>query len=271
MSPLWRDEVGAFLGQQRVCLVRIKRGIRPRLGCEENHFDAQAAGGWDGALALLESRLADPRWDGAVARYVIADHWARYSVVPWSDELSTPQERLTHAREMLATVFGDSMAEWTVTLSSSAPGKPCLASALPTSLLAALKEVAARHGHKLASIQTQLIVAYNIWRHALPSEHSAWFVTVEPGSLAALRICADGIDRVHAVRIGADWGRELLRLQTFGRLASTSAADARVYVDLPDALHLLRPDGAGDLEWLENQQQPLTTLHRLEALRKVAA
>jgi hypothetical protein len=252
-------------------LVRINRGIRPKLACEENHFDSQSASGWEGAVELLDSRLAEARWTNAVARYVVADHWARYIVVPWSDELSLPQERLVHARELLSAVFGESMSDWTVTLSSAAPGRSCLASALPTELLTALKGTAARRGQKLASIQTQLIVSYNIWRHALPSENSAWFVTVEPGSLAALRVCADGIDRVHAVRIGADWARELNRLKTFGRLASARAADGRVYVDLPDALHVLRPDTAGDLEWLENKDQPLTTLHRLEALRKVAA
>ena len=55
-------------------------------------------------------------------------------------------------------------------------------------------------------------------------------------------MCGDGIDRVHAVRIGLDWARELKRLQTFGRLASASPADGRVYVDLPEALRVLRPE-----------------------------
>ena len=57
-----------------------------------------------------------------------------------------------------------------------------------------------------------------------------------------------GFDRVHAVRIGADWARELNRLKTFGRLASARAADGRVYVDLPDALQVLRPETGSDLE-----------------------
>jgi hypothetical protein len=43
-----------------------------------------------------------------------------------------------------------------------------------------------------------------------------------------------------------------------------------VYVDLPAALHALRPQ-VSDLEWLEEPEPPLTTLHQLEHLRRRAA
>jgi len=142
---------------------------------------------------------------------------------------------------------------------------------MPTALLDSLRQLTARHGQKLASVQPQLIAAYNAWRHRLPTVAAAWFVTVEEGSLAALRMSGNGIDRVHAVRIGMDWARELKRLQTFGRLASGSPTDGRVYVDLPDALRLLRPEMSADLEWLDEPNPPLTTLHQLELLRRKAA
>jgi len=29
VSPLWRDEVGAYLSPHRLCLVRMKRGAKP--------------------------------------------------------------------------------------------------------------------------------------------------------------------------------------------------------------------------------------------------
>ncbi|HWJ35201.1 MAG TPA: hypothetical protein VNR70_08040 [Steroidobacteraceae bacterium] len=271
MSPLWRDEVGIYLAQRRVCLVRIRRGIRPSLAAELDHADPLAAAGWDGALALLERQFAESTWSDARVRVVIADHWVRYSVVPWSDALSSATERLAHARELMTGVFGAEMSDWTVSLSDAPPGSSRLASAMPTALLQALRDSAARHGHRLASVQPQLIAAYNTWRHVLPAGEAAWFVTVEEGSLAALRMCGDGIDRVHAVRIGLDWARELKRLQTFGRLASASPNDGRVYVDLPEALRTLRPDASADLEWLHEPNPPLTTLHRLEHLRRRAA
>jgi hypothetical protein len=272
VSPLWRDEVGAYLTPRRICLVRIKRGMRPTLQREENHVGAEAAAGsWDSALKVYERELQTGGWSDAVSRVVLTDQWVRYAIVPWSDALSSPAERLGHARELMAGVFGEPMSGWTVTLSLAPPGVSCLASAIPTALLAALKELTSRHGQKLATVQPQLIASFNTWRHALPADAAAWFVTLEEGSLAALRMCAHGIDRVHSVRIGADWSRELRRLQTFGRLASSSPADGRVYVDLPIALRALRPEVTGDLEWLDEPNPPLTTLHQLEYLRRKAA
>ncbi|MDP9087799.1 MAG: hypothetical protein M3O26_03565 [Pseudomonadota bacterium] len=271
MSPLWRNEVGVYVTPRRIYLVRIKRGMRPVLEREEDHVVAEATGGWEGALNLYESLLATGGWSDAAARIVLGDHWVRYTIVPWSDALSGPAERLAHARELLSSVFGESMSDWTITLSSSPPGVSCLASAVPTALLTALKDLTLRHGQKLITVQPQLIAAFNTWRHALPVAASAWFVTLEEGSLAALRMCSQGIDRVHAVRIGADWARELKRLQTFGRLASSSLADGRVYVDLPVALRAMRPEITADLEWLDEPNPPLTTLHQLEFLRRKAA
>lgn len=271
MSPLWRDEVGIYLAQRRVCLVRMKRGIRATLAREIYHADAAAAPGWEGALTLLEQQMNEGHWSDARLRIVLADQWARYSVVPWIDALSSNAERLAHARELMSGTFGAEMSDWTVSLSESPPGSSRLASAVPTALLQALRDSALRHRQKLVAVQPQLIAAYNSWRHVLPAADAAWFVTVEEGSLAALRMCGEGIDRVHAVRIGLDWARELKRLQTFGRLASASPTDGRVYVDLPAALRTLRPEGSADLEWLDEPNPPLTTLHQLEHLRRRAA
>jgi hypothetical protein len=271
VSPLWRDEVGIYLAQRRICMVRIRRGIRPSLAREENHTGPLAAAGWDGVLALLEQQLAQRTWSDARVRVVISDQWVRHTVVPWSDALVSGAERLAHAHQLMAGTFGAAMSDWTVSLSEAPPGVSRLASAMPTALLEALREATLRYGQKLVSVQPQLIAAYNTWRHVLPTVAAAWFVTVEEGSLAALRMCGDGIDRVHAVRIGLDWERELKRLQTFGRLASASPTDGRVYVDLPPALRALRPDMSADLEWLDEPSPPLTTLHQLEHLRRRAA
>jgi hypothetical protein len=249
----------------------MKRGMHPQLERQEDHTSVEAASSWESVLELYERHLDMGGWSDAAVRIVLADHWVRYAILPWSDALSTPAERRAHARELLSGVFGVSMSEWTVSLSAAPPGASCLASAVPTALLTALQQLSIRHRQKLIAVQPQLIAAFNSWRHALPADKTAWFVTVEAGSLAALRMCPQGIDRVHAVRIGADWGRELKRLQTFGRLASSSPADGRVYVDLPMTLHARRPETAADLEWLDEPNPPLTALHQLEHLRRKAA
>ena len=107
---------------------------------------------------------------------------------------------------------------------------------------------------------------------ACSTRPGAWFVTVEHGSLAAARLGREGWDRVHTVRIGAQWTRELKRLQTFGRLASSSAEEGQVYVDAPHAWREVAGNASGELRWLEEEGGlPMTTLHRLTHARRLAA
>src|SRR5947207_189045 len=127
----------------------------------------------------------------------------------------------------------------------------------------------------IAEHEQRLVAAYEAWRPSLPSSN-AWFVSVEQGSLAAARFGRQGWDRVHGVRIGSDWMRELKRLQTFGRLASSSPEEGQVYVDAPHAWREVAAGTAGAaeasvLQWLEEPQGPMTTLQRLGRTRRLAA
>jgi len=78
------------------------------------------------------------------------------------------------------------------------------------------------------------------------------------------------------VRIGADWKRELRRLQTFGRLAGSSPEEGQVYVDAPLAWREVAGNSAdgsdiSGLQWLEEPDAPVTTLQRLARARRLAA
>jgi hypothetical protein len=119
----------------------------------------------------------------------------------------------------------------------------------------------------LKSLQPQLISAYNHWRGQLP-DGGAWFVSIEQGTLAAARLARGGWDRVHSVRIGADWAIELRRLQTFGRLANNSAQEGSVYVDAPAGLRIAAGPSATDLVWLEEELAGDSTAGKLEFLRR---
>ncbi len=119
----------------------------------------------------------------------------------------------------------------------------------------------------MKSLQPQLVSAYNHWRGKLP-DGGAWFVSIEQGTLAAARLTRGGWDRVHSVRIGADWAIELRRLQTFGRLANNSAQEGSVFVDAPAGLRIAAGANAGDLVWLEEELAGESTAGKLEFLRR---
>ncbi len=222
MSPLWRDEVGAYLSPHRLCLVRMKRGAKPTHVAEhELRFEDVKTDSWAAALEAFASMLAQPPWAGARTRVVIADHWARYAIVPWAAALNSAQERLAHGRQLLTSLYGEAVAAWDLRTSDAPPQATRVVCAVPRELIAGVGAACAAHGSALLSLQPQLVAAYEAWRHCLP-QANAWFVSVEQGSLAAARLGRHGWDRVHGVRIGSDWMRELKRLQTFGRLASNS-------------------------------------------------
>lgn len=271
MSPLWRDELGIYLAPRRVCLVRLKRGLKPAVAGEhEQAVETDHVGHWGPALSAADALLSQPQWGGAVVRMVIADWWARYAIVPWVAELGSGEERLVHARQLLASAFGDAISEWDVQLSDAPPSVPRVACTMPAELTAAVRALCLKHGAKLASLQPQLIVAYDSWRHKLPPK-GAWFVSIGEGTLAAARVADQTWDRVHSVRIGPDWTRELKRLQTFGRLASMNPEEGQVYVDAPCAWREVAGPVGRELHWLEDDDRPLTTLARLSRVRRLAA
>jgi hypothetical protein len=263
VSPLWRDEVGAYLSPHHLCLVKMQRGVHPTLAGEhEQRFEGVKDEAWNRPLEALGAMLAQEPWCGSRLRLVLADHWARYAIAPWVAALGSNEERIAHGRQLLGSLYGDAVAGWDVRISEA--------------LIAAVRSLCVAHGCKLLSLQSQLVASYAAWRHALP-ESSAWFVSIEPGSMAAARVGRHGWDRVHVVRIGADWMRELKRLQTFGRLASHAPQEGQVYVEAPHAwreIALAAAGGtdAGGLQWLEDSSgAELTTLQHLSKARRMAA
>jgi hypothetical protein len=269
VSPLWRDEVGAYLAPHRLCLVRLGRGLRPKVEQEQNFEFPTRGSDWALALGSLEQQLTEGQWQAARLRVIVCDHWARYAVVPWQAGLSNP-EQLAHARELLSSLFGDALQDWIVTLSDQPPGTPRVACALPSSLVEALGAIGERTGMPMSSLTPQLIASYNCWRHRLPAA-PAWFVSLEHGSMAAARIGEHGIERIDSVRLGEDWLRELRRLQTFARWSNGAGKGDCVYVDGPRSWSTAATSAPETLQWLEEETPPLTTLHRLTLCRRVAA
>ena len=268
MSPLWRDELGIYLAPHKLALTRLGRGARPKCVAETTWNNERSDDThWNAALAALDALLAKSEWQNAVARLVVSDQWVRFAMVPFSADLSGDAERLTHARHVLTGIYGEVVSQWTVTLSDSRPGAGQVACAMPAQLVEELQTLLLRYQIPLKSLQPQLVSSYNHWRDKLP-DGGAWFVTIEQGSLAAAHLVPGGWDRVHSVRIGADWTVELRRLQTFGRLATAQAQDGRVYVDAPAGLRSAAGPGSAELIWLEEELAGESTVGKLEFLRR---
>ncbi|MCC7199288.1 MAG: hypothetical protein IT483_07255 [Gammaproteobacteria bacterium] len=227
-------------------------------------------GDWTGALAAVRRELGSPAWRAANVRVIVADHWVRYAVAPWSADLDSDAERLAHGRLVLQQIYGDDLAGMTVALADTAPRRAQLVCAMPSQLRSDLNLVLAEAGLRLVSLQPHLVVAFNRWRSRMSAD-GGWFVTIDEGSLAAVRLERDSWQEVHCVRIGDDWSSDLRRLQTFGRLASGRADGGRVLVDAPPWLRRVAATAGDQLEWLEPDGRIADTLEKLAQLKEAHA
>lgn len=265
MSPLLRDEVAIFVAPRKIALVRRTRGLKSRVTSATEIAVSGHFADFGPALTRLMDVLAEPTWQSAVARVIVADPWARYGIVPWPNLRLDEDGRLAHARYVLAEYYGEAVSDWSVSLADTPPGQPYVTCAMPGPLKSGLEEILAGARLRLLSLQPQLIVAFNAWRHQLPTD-DAWFVSLDEGSLAAVHLSQGGWDRVHVTRLAHDWGIELERLRTFGRLTRSAASHSRMLVDAPAWMRSAHTVCA-DFEWLEAEDSG--TSHELALLQRV--
>jgi hypothetical protein len=225
---------------------------------------------YSSTLAAVSKELENPVWRHANARVVIADHWVRYAIVPWSLELADDDERLAHGRLILRQVYGDEMGDWTVALAETIAGHARLVCAIPSQLQVGLQSVLELAGLRLLSLEPHLVVAFERWRSRMPGV-GGWFVTIDEGSLAAVRLERDSWEEVHCVRIGSDWSADLKRLQTFGRLASGRSEGCKVLVDAPPWLRRVAAVTSDALEWLEADGDAVGTQQKLSQIKDLHA
>jgi hypothetical protein len=271
VSPPWRDEVAIYLAPRRLALVRRARGLRSRVvAATQLEVSAGTVGDVGPVLARLAEVLTEPPWQRAAVRVVVADHpWVRYGIVPWPATRLDAAGRLTHARYVLGDTYGEDVADWTVMVADTPPGRSYVACAIPATLRSAVEDTLAPARLALVSLQPQLIVTFNAWRHRLRAD-DAWFVSVDDGSLSAVHLSHGAWDRVHMARLSPEWSIELERLRAFGRLTRLDGAPGRMFVDAPASM---RPGAAASpgIEWLEGRAAEGTQAHELALLQRVSA
>ena len=271
MSPPWRDEVAIYLGPGKLALVRRARRLTKRVvAATELTVPGNTAGDIGPVLARLAEVLTEPVWHRAAARVVVADHpWVCYGIVSWPAARLDATGRLTHASYVLGDAYGETVADWTVTLDDTPPGRSYVACAMPATLRGALEDTLAPAGLALVSLKPQLIVAFNAWRHLLPADDT-WFVSVGDRSLSAVHLSRGAWDRVHMARLSSDLSVELERLQAFGRLTRPSGSPGHMFVDAPAWMRRGAAVNPG-IEWLEEGTGDGAQAHELAVLKRMHA
>lgn len=238
MSPLWRDELHITLSPEQAAMVRFGRGMHPRMtarreiACTPPALDEAP---WAKAIESLEAGLHEIAGGKCDARVVLSNHFVRYALVPWSEQISDREEEQAFVRHCFAQTYGENAQRWAVRMSPCGYGETQVASAIDQELLESLERVFRSHGVRLVSVQPLFMTLFNQWRHQLPVS-VVWFAVAEPGRLCVSRLQHGAWRMLRTVKAGEDWQEALTKLLEREYLISESGAErGEVYLSAPDA------------------------------------
>ena len=157
---------------------------------------------WQAALDALPAALAGLATRGDAVAVVLSNHFVRYQLLPWQEELSAPAEVEAWARLRLEQTYGAAAAQWTIRTCDDGYGRPQLACAVDGALIDQLGQCLAGLGLRLASLQPLLMAAYNDERRQLKGQTA--FAIVEAGRLCLGLLGPGGWREIASRRAGAD-------------------------------------------------------------------
>lgn len=229
MSPRWREEREVALAPAAVKWARWARGwSRAALERAELPVEEGAGPGWRAPLAALQAAWADvsegPGRPSDV-RVLLSNHFVRYVVVPWHDQLTGPAERQALAEHAFHAAYGNLAAAWQVQLAPTRHGDPALACAVDRELVTALGNLCEAGSHKLVALQPLLMAAFNQRRRQL-DRHACLFV-LEPGRLCCAWLRDGRWGAVSNLRLGSDSVDDLFERQ---RLVLGVPSEASIHV-----------------------------------------
>lgn len=224
MSPSWLDRVTLLVHPHQVVLQR--RPWRGAGRCQTIAVDpaAATAAPWQPALAAVDAALtADGRRGGSLA-IVVADHFVRYALVPWSPDLVGEKARRAMALALLRHNLGDQAGRLEIALDRPAFGANGVAAGIDRDLLDALRARARAARLRIASLQPRLISELAAGRKRLTGT-DGWFACVDQERVSLLAFRAGAIASLRNHRL-ATADPDALGRQLAGLLAASGPAPA---------------------------------------------
>lgn len=184
MSLSWLDRSAILIHPERVVIER-----RPWRGALERRAGAVASGAageadWQPALAAMRSLLGSGRGRGT-ARVVVADHFVRYALLPWSELLVGGKARQAMAQAIFRETLGDKATALEIALDRPRFGSSGVAAGIDRAFLGGLRQAVKAAGLRLESLQPRLL-------HELAAAgrrlDNGWFACLDSGRIAIVGI-----------------------------------------------------------------------------------
>ncbi|WP_229211542.1 MULTISPECIES: hypothetical protein [unclassified Duganella] len=197
LAPLSPRRLRVLLAPQQLLCV-IRQGKRLVEGSAQQIAVDGAGGHWQASIDALRALLQQP--DIAAARLPLeislSGRWSQLVLAPWSDALLSEPSASRFLQTQLAALYGDNARGWSVVGDDAPYGHTRLVCGVDSTLLQALKDVAAECGHACRVIEPLLGTALRAQR-ASPAKRlrkgaaaaTGALALIEPGriTMAALR------------------------------------------------------------------------------------
>ena len=175
MSLLWHERYVAALSPTRVALIGRGRALVGEHDCIGGDSPA-----WAAPTLALGELLAGNRARRGSLDVVLSGQFARFCLLPWSEDIGSRDELDAYARIRFEELYGAAAAGWSVCVAPAPVGHPRLAAAIDGGLRARLQELAAAAGARLNSVQPYLTVAFDRLRRWMRDD-DFMFVVAESG------------------------------------------------------------------------------------------
>lgn len=198
MSLSSRKTYTAVLGAYSVGLYLQRHASSELLGRAD--FNADQYPAWPAAADTLARLLEQHAQARGELRVLLSNHFTRVLLVPWLEQVTSPEELASYARLCFEDIYAESAAAWAMRLSPEAAGRARLAAAIPEGLLGRLQADAQASGCCLVSVQPYLMAAFNRFSQALAREEFL-FIVAEPGRSSLLLAREGGWASVRSVSL----------------------------------------------------------------------
>lgn len=246
LAPLTQRRLRVLLSpQQLLCVVR--HGQRLVEGSAQQIAVAGAGGHWQASIDALRALLQQPAIAAArlPLEISLSGRWSQLVLAPWSDALLSEPLAGRFLQTQLAALYGDNARGWSVVGDDAPYGHTRLVCGVDSTLLQALKDLAAECGHACRVIEPLLATALRTmeaqrqhgWRARRDGRDAAApsgaLALVEPGriTMAALRdnrivaIQSQPASEAWRLELPQAWQRWTLRAPELAGIATVAVTD----------------------------------------------
>lgn len=188
MSPSWHNRLYVAISPERISMIKLGRGLKPKL--QARHDEVIAPVGkqppWQAALDRLAQLLSQPEWQKAEVKIVLSNRLVRFAPITFNAQLNNYSVKESFARHVMTQTFGPAIEQSALRIDLGKNGGTSLVGAVDQALLDGLGQACTTHQHRLSMVTPYLATVFNQFSASLTID-PAWLVINEPDySLIAL-------------------------------------------------------------------------------------